>query len=70
MRYDSYIFDRVQRYSEVSEEQLRDRESATAVEGETCNDPIPSVSSSGVSGTSGMNYQLMMTVTILTLKNH
>ena len=70
MRYDSYIFDRVQRYSEVSEEQLCDRESATAVEEETCSDPIPSVSSSGVSGTSGMNYQLMVTVTILTLKNH
>ena len=67
MRYDSYIFYRVQSYSEVSEEQLRDRESATAVEEETCSDHIPSVSSSGVPGTSGMNYQLMMTFTILNL---
>ena len=65
--YDSYILDRVQSYSEVSEEQLRDRESATAVEEETCTDPSPSVSSSGVPGTSGMNYQLMITFTILTL---
>ena len=67
MRYDSYIFDRVQSYSEVSEEQLCDRESATAVEEETCNDPILTVSSSGVPGTSGMNYQLMVRFTILTL---
>ena len=67
MRYDSYIFDRVQSYSEVSEEQLRDRESAAAVQEEPYNDPIPSVSSSGVPGTSGMNYELMMTFTILNL---
>ena len=67
MSHDSYILDRVQSYSEVSEEQLRERESATAVEEETCNDPIPSVSSSRVPGTSGMNYQLMVTFTILTL---
>ena len=61
MSYDSYIFDRVQIYSEVIEEQLRHRESATAVEEETCSDPIPPVSPSGVPGTSGMNYQLMVT---------
>ena len=69
MSYDSYILDRVQSYSEVSEEQLRDRESATAVEEENCSDPSPSVSSSGVPGTSGMHYQLMITFTILTLYN-
>ena len=67
MRYDSYIFDRVYSYSEDSDKQLRDMESATAVKEETCSDPIPSVSSSGVPGTSGMNYQLMVTFTILTL---
>ena len=59
------IFYRIQSHSEVSDEQLRDRESATAVEEETCSDPIPSVSSSGVPGTSGMNYQRMMTASIL-----
>ena len=53
------IFYRVPSCSEVSEE--------SAVEEETCIDTIPSVSSSGVPRTSGMNYQLMMTVTILTL---
>ena len=53
---DSSISDRVQSYSEVNKEQLCDKESVTAVEEETCRDPSPSVSSGGVSGTSGMNY--------------
>ena len=55
---DPSISDRVRSYSEVSEEHLRDKESATAVEEEICSDPVPSVSSGGVPVTPGMNYQV------------
>ena len=55
----SSISERVRSYSQVSEEQLFVKESATNVKEKTCIDPIPSVSSGEFPGTSGMNYQVV-----------
>ena len=56
---DSSISERVRSYSQVSQEQLFVKESATNVKEKTCIDPIPSVSSGEFPGTSGMNYQVV-----------
>ena len=55
---DSSISDRIRNDPQLSKGQLHDNEPATAVQEKTCCDHYPSVSSSGVPSTCGVNYQV------------